>query len=224
MLPENKILEVANNTRGFMDFILLLMINIFFLAIMYLLLRRQVDKTYNQKEFLNRVESEIAAIITEMNQTTERNLQLLENRLTSLKDQTQKAEEVIKRLSLEFHNYQDRFDKKKVLMPRDTQKLDQLYGVTSKDRHTSEAVLPVSSHDDRSGPYDSVSFQLPQNQPEPMTSEQQTQSNVPKKDSREDRKARVVQHLIEGLNAQEIAEKTGFSIAEIELILALTKR
>jgi myosin heavy subunit len=209
-----------------MDIVLLLLLNVFFLTIMYLLLRRQVDKTYNQKEFLNKVEAEISAIMTEMNQTTDRNLQLLENRLTSLKEMIQKADEVIKRMSIEYHSYKDRLEKKNHVLPTNGQSLNRLYGVDqgSKTKQTSnQSTLAIDDPAKILNQGSPLAEPLEPESSRSNHSEIQTTSMI-RESSREDRKAKVLQHLLEGLNPQEIAEKTGFSIAEIELILALTKR
>lgn len=81
-----------------MSFVLTaLAINVTGLMIVFFLLRRRLDRALASTELLRQVESEIDAVITALNQTTERNINLLEEKIHGLKGLIGKADH---RLSL----------------------------------------------------------------------------------------------------------------------------
>lgn len=64
-----------------MDWLIFVSVNIIIMVFMFLFLSRRLHRQYNSKQFMAEMQQEVNAIITEMNQTTERNLQLIEDRM-----------------------------------------------------------------------------------------------------------------------------------------------
>lgn len=78
-----------------MDFVLLLLINIALLALIYLALRQQLKKDYNSERFLATLQKEVNGIITDLNQTAEMNVQILNNEAEKLQKLKEKVEKRI---------------------------------------------------------------------------------------------------------------------------------
>jgi hypothetical protein len=163
-----------------MDFLLLFALNSGSMVLLYYFLKRKVDKTYNQGVFLDRVEKEVGTIITELNQTTERNIQLIENKLDSLRSLSTKVDYVIRQAEEDLGRLQDEAE---ILRRRDRS--------------------PGQPHYNQP--------RVPKIEEEPL-------------DPREQKKRQVSQLVLQGLELSEVSEKTGMSIGEIELIMALTRR
>src|ERR1035437_10037863 len=67
-----------------MDWLIFGSINLILVAGLFLFLSRRLPHQYNTQRFLEEVQTEVNTIITELNQTTERNLQLIEERMEKL--------------------------------------------------------------------------------------------------------------------------------------------
>lgn len=67
-----------------MDWLIFGSINLIVVVILFLFLSRRLHRQYNSEKFLADVQQEVNAIITELNHTTERNLQLIEDRMEAL--------------------------------------------------------------------------------------------------------------------------------------------
>lgn len=78
-----------------MDFVLLLLINIAILALMYLVLRHQLMKNYSNENFLDTLQKEVNAIMTDLNQATETNVQIITAEAEKIKNLQQKVEKRI---------------------------------------------------------------------------------------------------------------------------------
>ncbi len=64
--------------------LVILGLNIVVLSVIYILLKRRIDRSFRSTELLSQIEIEIDRVITELNQTTERNISLVENKISSL--------------------------------------------------------------------------------------------------------------------------------------------
>ena len=67
-----------------MDWLIFGSINLVLVVGLFLFLSRRLHQQYNSQRFLEEVQTEVNTIITELNQTTERNLQLIEERMEKL--------------------------------------------------------------------------------------------------------------------------------------------
>jgi hypothetical protein len=73
-----------------------LAINLVLLAVAMFVIKRYVDRKTGQQSALDEIKREVGAIITELNQTTERNIELAEDRMRRIRELVQAAD---KRLS-----------------------------------------------------------------------------------------------------------------------------
>jgi cell division septum initiation protein DivIVA len=69
-----------------MDWLIFGSLNIIIMTIGFLIIARRLRRQYNAQQFLSQVQQEVNTIVTELNQTTERNIQLLEDRIAAVKD------------------------------------------------------------------------------------------------------------------------------------------
>lgn len=67
-----------------MDWLIFGAVMIAIMVAMFLFLSRRIHRQYNAKEFLDEVQREVNVMVTELNQTTERNIQLIEDRMQKL--------------------------------------------------------------------------------------------------------------------------------------------
>jgi hypothetical protein len=67
-----------------MDWLIFGAVMIAVMVLMFLFLSRRIHRQYNAKEFLDEVQREVNVMVTELNQTTERNIQLIEDRMQKL--------------------------------------------------------------------------------------------------------------------------------------------
>lgn len=78
-----------------MNIVLLLGINSLFLFIMYQYFRRRIEKRLSSEDLLDEMRKEVGGIILELNKTTERNIGLIEERLSVLKEVLETADKRI---------------------------------------------------------------------------------------------------------------------------------
>ncbi|MBN1834538.1 MAG: hypothetical protein JW820_01745 [Spirochaetales bacterium] len=69
--------------------------------VLYLMLKRRIDARTDSRAVLGEIRDEIDRIIVELNQTTERNITLIEDRLAALSDQLGQADRKISLLRRE---------------------------------------------------------------------------------------------------------------------------
>lgn len=197
-----------------MEILVPLLVNLGAAALIYILLRRRMDVQYSQKAFLDKIQKEIGQIVTEMNQTTERNIQLLENKLEALQSLSDRAQNLITRGNSELHSLQDRYQK-----------------IGGFSRPSLPAVRPAAKEQTRTTPEPDVSRKPVQNsEPDrqlsvaPATSEPAPRKEGSEGKSRDRRKQEATELYIRGEDLDRIAEQTGLSLGEVELIVALIRR
>lgn len=67
-----------------MNIVLILIICTIYSFILYFILKTRIDSRVNNKKFLREVREEISSLVTQINETSDRNVTLLENRLERL--------------------------------------------------------------------------------------------------------------------------------------------
>jgi hypothetical protein len=72
----------------------------------YLILKRKIDKIANVDSHLEEVREEVARVIIELNQTTERNIALIEDRISSLVELLSTADKKISLLKRESEKHE----------------------------------------------------------------------------------------------------------------------
>lgn len=68
-----------------MPVLLAIGLNILIAAVLYLVLNRKIDRRMSPDEMLDQIQRDVEEIITELNQTTDRNIGLIEDRVESLR-------------------------------------------------------------------------------------------------------------------------------------------
>lgn len=167
------------------------------LAVIYLVLNRKIDKQITPEAFLEKVRSEIQSVMVELNETTDRNITLLEERVRSLQ----------------------------AVLKRADKKLSMLQSETTKQRDTSEVYTHlrragkiVAGRQAESGEAEQVRREQPQ--PE------EGARRGGKRDEPADLpvEQRVVNLYKQGVAPEMIAGRLERSIGEVELIISLYER
>lgn len=81
--------------------------NAVILGIIYLVLNRKVEKNITPEAFLEKVRSEIQSVIVELNETTDRNITLLEERVRSLQAVIKRADKQLTVLQREVEKHRE---------------------------------------------------------------------------------------------------------------------
>jgi len=201
-----------------MDFFLLFLLNILAMVLIYLVLRRFVEKRFSSKGFVEEVQQEVGKIITEMNQTTERNIQVIEHHLEELKKISQRAENLVVSASREVTLQEERVHKyRKLAMPAANTAAK--YAAGDPASAAPQTAATRSGAGDESVPAAEVK---PAAAPgEELAAPKQ---NHPKQSDREQKKTLARELYMRGADLPEISEATGLSLAEVELIIALIRR
>lgn len=83
-----------------MNILIILITTTVYSFIIYLLLKNRLDSIVNNKKFLREVREEVSSLITQINETSDRNVTLLENRLERLTSLLDEADNRISSLKL----------------------------------------------------------------------------------------------------------------------------
>jgi hypothetical protein len=81
--------------------------NAVILAVIYLVLNRKIEKNITPEAFLEKVRSEIQSVIVELNETTDRNITLLEERVRSLQAVIKRADKQLTVLQREVEKHKE---------------------------------------------------------------------------------------------------------------------
>ena len=212
-----------------MEFVILFLLNLAGLALMYIILRKKVDSTYTHDAFLKKVNDEIGLIITEMNQTTERNIQVLEHKLESLQNLSTKVQDLLVMANDQVDELQNRYSQLKLqkiyhksnFSDPQVRQGDRISEYSKSEHKTSRFSDSNSTHNAHEVTIGSqVSFP---SQGEPTQAKSGKNTSTPKK-NREEQKKEATKLFLQGEELPEIAGKTGLSLGEVELIAALLRR
>lgn len=88
--------------------ILVVTLNLAAFLLFFLYFRKRIDKSYNSEELIRQARLEINQIMLELNQATERNISLIEDRLGVLKEQLDRADKSVVQFGREFEKQQGR--------------------------------------------------------------------------------------------------------------------
>lgn len=75
-----------------MNILIILIVCTVYSFILYFILRSRIDSNLNNKKFLREVREEISSLVTQINETSDRNVTLLENRLEKLTNLIEQAD------------------------------------------------------------------------------------------------------------------------------------
>jgi hypothetical protein len=182
----------------------ILSINLVLLFVCLLVFRRYVDRRTSQQNALDEVKQEVGAIITELNQTTERNIELVEDRMRRLRELMDGAD---KRLgALRRHAESDKAADLTYSRLRDQVPLVQHQDEEATSAPETESVTQAPVE--------------PKAEPaaEPVPDGQSGQpEEVPLRE-------RVKSLYLRGLAPERIAVITGRTVGEVELMISLEER
>lgn len=181
-------------TTVFTGILLILMVVGFFY------LKMKVDKIVSGEEWIRKIRDEIDQLILEMNQTAERNVALLENRVKVLQDLLTEA------------------DRKLLIMQKETEKSDLSRQVYSHLKKQTVEIPPfIESEKDLSGKTDEISLNSTGSS---LGSKTESNDNKTDEDSRP-LKEKVMDLYEQGFGAEIISQRLGSSISEVDLIINL---
>lgn len=88
-----------------MEWIIVASLNVLVITVCYILLRRYVDKRTSQNANLSEIRGQITKLIQELDETTERNIQIIEHRIEELKGLTRQSKKDIELLQNQREEY-----------------------------------------------------------------------------------------------------------------------
>ena len=191
-----------------MTLVLLLVFNLLVWTGFYWFFRRRIDHKMGSQELLKEVRDEVDALVKELNLTSERNIGVLEERLVRLESLIRSA------------------DQRLTLWAKEEEKRAQPL-VYSKPRATPEKVLQDNPEAFRATPAEPVLVPTPTPTPTiPITAPKPEPVQAPPLSGEAESapsslRERVLLARAQGLSAAEIAQKSGVTQAEVELILSL---
>ncbi len=191
-----------------MDWLIFGSINIIIITIMFLILSRRLRRQYNATQFLAEVQQEVNAIVTELNHTTERNIQLLEGRVAQV------------------HEILAELDRRILMAGSEVQKREQTDLTYNHLRDQRRAILrDLQTVEVRSAPVEVAIPETSVKAPPPVTAAVASPISIAptlaRALTRDAIKAQVVELAQAGMPATAIAQHAGLSLGEVELIISL---
>ena len=197
-------------------------VNCVVLFVMYKFLAMRLDRRITTTEVLDEMKREVGTIITELNETTDRNIELFETRIAQLKETIEQAD---RRLGL-LKRENEKNAVTSELRARIASK-GETSGKTERSDRAGDVAPKEKAHgaDPSTGSYaaiPSVSYERAAHR------EPKHQSDSPpgrKKSVREaPNRERILEFHRQGFDSSVIAQKTGSTIGEVELVISLMQR
>ena len=171
------------------------------ISVVAIVLLRRVDARMRQDVALDEIKREVAAIVTELNQTTERNIALIEDRISRLEELTDRAD----------------------------RRITALQGIEDRDRAADRTYsrlkppsLPAEKRLDEY-PADGETPAL-SDAPDIIQLKLGQQASSPGGGVRDAFREKVRALRRDGLGAEQIASRLGTTVGEVDLVLALDER
>lgn len=215
-------------------------LNVGFAAVIYLLLIRRIDRKLEPGRIVEQVRSEIEGIIVELNQTTDRNIGLIEdrvNRLNSVLEQADKRLSVLKREVQSHTAGTERYNDiiKRSGRPTTVSRERPGGGEPAGPENAGPANTgpesagpgtagPESAGPGNAGPGTAGTRGASKAASEAAGDSTTDRGEAPKTDSRAARRKEIVELHRKGIASNIIANRTGTTIGEVELIISLNDR
>lgn len=196
-----------------MEFIINLVVTAALVGLLYLYFNNKIRKALDAQNLLTEVRQEVAALVRDLNQTTERNIILLENKIQDLDRLLASA------------------DQKMVLMAKEDGKKQAAQTVYSHlarakpvpeppvSPETEAEVIPFPPKAPARTSTRPAETTAPTTPVQPALFAEDSPPPVPAKSLKE----RVLELAKQGLSANLISNQTGASLAEVDLILSLNR-
>ncbi len=204
-----------------MNSFLVVVMNVGLAAAVYLLLVRRIDRKLEPGRVVDNIRSEIDGIIVELNQTTDRNIGLIEdrvNRLNALLEQADRRLAVLKREIESRSGSTERYNDILRRVPR-AQSEEGGHTQGSANRESGQRPLASAGGEQKPRP-------APGAAETPASGDRKTGESPAGQTSegRAERKKQIVELHRKGIASNIIANRTGTTVGEVELIISLADR
>jgi len=207
--------------------------------ILYFILSHRINKQYNTEAFLSKIEKDMNALLIEMNNTSERNISVFEDRVQKLKDLIaeldarllllDKQEKSRLRSDQQYSNIQNQIREVKKLGSYEHKANDVAQAIEAPKEALEQPVRQVIL--ENPGPVKEASktdisrAQISESivRPSPVNPADTIARDLRQFQKREVLKQQVFELSQAGLDTALIARQTGLSAGEIELIISLGK-
>lgn len=178
-----------------------LAISLVSVAIAILVVRGMIERRVGSTAALDEVRREVGAILTEMNQTTERNIELVEDRIGQLRKAIEAA------------------DKKLVLLQNELGKQKKSEEVYARLGRSAAAIERTGAGNGETGSGAGGSDRKARegSRPNDDGTEERSESAPPLKE-------RVLGLYKQGISLERIASRVGTGVGEVELIVSLSEK
>ncbi|MFP4378667.1 MAG: DUF6115 domain-containing protein [Spirochaetales bacterium] len=171
-------------------------LSIIAITVVAVALNGRIRARTSQQAALDEIKREVGSIITELNQTTERNIELVENRIETLRELIGEADRRVKALKRDIASHQQagvRYDSR---------------GTLQREDHLESALRNAPSIEEREAPIEPTESYRRASPPDTP----ETRANV---------REQVRALYLQGLSLERIAVRVGVTVGEVELILSL---
>jgi len=175
---------------------LALALSIIVITITAVALNRRIQSRTSQQAALDEIKREVGSIITELNQTTERNIEIAEDRIGKLRDLIEEADRRVKTLKRDIAGHQQAGV---IYDARGTARRDRIEDPPQKG--------PLPARESTNTTEDAAP--------------RATESRQPAAASRSEVRDEVRMLYLQGLPIERIAVRVGVTVGEVELILSL---
>lgn len=213
-----------------MSSILLVVMNVGLAAVVYLVLVRRIDRRLEPGRVVENIRSEINSIIVELNQTTDRNIGLLEDRVTRLNSVLEQADRrlaVLKREVESRSSSSQRYND--ILQKARTPRKDSAAGASSASEPAASRDTSAPAGQSAAG--ESAAREEVSREPVGVPGsgpaagdERPAAGNERPAGGRAERRERIVDLHRKGIASNIIANRVGSTVGEVELIISLADR
>jgi len=176
-----------------MSTLLAILLNILVAAVLYIILNRRIDAQLNPKEMLDKIRNEVEDLIRDLNNTTDRSVGLIEDRVDSLKSILETADRRLAVLRREAEKHEMNSTVYSNILKRPRQ-------VSAEPEATS---APAANEPE-------TADNVPNNGPEERSAKLKPTVNE-----------QVLDLHRKGISPSIIASRVGSTIGEVELIISL---
>jgi hypothetical protein len=198
-----------------MSAILVVVLNVGLAAVIYLLLVRRIDRRLEPGRVVDAIRSEIDGIIVELNQTTDRNIGLIEDRVTRLNALLEQADRRLAVLKREIESRSSSTERYNDIVKRAPR--PETPATVSSGSETPGSETPGRETPGRGTPAGPTSGGG-------AAGTGSVQGGERPVGSRAERRKEIIELHRKGIAANIIANRMGSTVGEVELIISLADR
>jgi hypothetical protein len=203
-----------------MSAILVVVLNVGLAAVIYLLLVRRIDRRLEPGRVVDAIRSEIDGIIVELNQTTDRNIGLIEDRVTRLNALLEQADRRLAVLKREIESRSSSTERYNDIVKRAPR--PETPATVSSGSETPGSETPGSETPGRETPGRGTPAGPTSGGGAAGTGS--VQGGERPVGSRAERRKEIIELHRKGIAANIIANRMGSTVGEVELIISLADR